>query len=661
MSRPEGWLAGGGGRPGAAAGAFGFAVTIALAAIMARVVQLQVAPGPRLAQLVSSRTSARPIPTLRGDLLDRRGRPLANTWFGYRLFIDPVNFAGPGLDTRITDLAEALGVEPGAIGERIIPAIAENQQRAEALAAARAAGAPTDDLPLLIRHVRIVQRLNDLQAPNVRRLGMAGVHAERIEVREYPGAVVAASIIGKVGFENVGLLGAERQLENRLRGEQGRVRYARDARGRPLWIRDGDVAPARRGEDARLSIDLEIQRIAVEELTRGIEDAGAQGGRLLAMDPVTGEVLAMIDIIRELPEIEEFQWAVKGESWRAEPGRRRYRVIEPDERRGIDPALGRNRCMEDVYEPGSTFKPVIWSLVTEGTPEILHETIETHGGEWKTEYRRTIRDVHKAERLTWPEALEWSSNIAMAQGAQRLTAQQLREGIVRFGFGSQAGCGLAGEAAGIVTSAREWSKWTHTSVAFGNEISVTVLQLARAYCALAAPGELAGTMPEPRLVAGAGPDGAASAFIRARVMSPATALRARAALVPVVERLDEMMAWRWPEEPSPRYTMFGKSGTADVPIGAAPAGMRRPPGARGYLENQYISSFVAAAPAERARVVVVVTIDDPGPEAIRGRRHYGSQCAGPVTRRFVERTLAYLGEPASVPAGAPDDRLAASN
>ena len=127
------------------------------------------------------------------------------------------------------------------------------------------------------------------------------------------------------------------------------------------------------------------------------------------------------------------------------------------------------------------------------------------------------------------------------------------------------------------------------------------------------------------------------------------------------ERVDEMMAWRWPEEPRPRYTMFGKSGTADVPIGAAPEGMRRPPGMRGYLDNQYISSFVAGAPADRPRVVVVVTIDDPSPEAIRGRQHYGSQCAGPVARRFVERTLAYLGEPPSIPAEEPDDRLAASN
>src|SRR5690606_27484443 len=134
------------------------------------------------------------------------------------------------------------------------------------------------------------------------------------------------------------------------------------------------------------------------------------------------------------------------------------------------------------------------------------------------------------------------SNIAMVQGAQRLTARQLRDGILRFGFGAPAGAGLPGEAAGIVTSAGSWSRWTHTSVAFGNEISVTALQIARAYCALAAPGELAGTMPEPRLVAG---EGAATAFIRARVMAPATAMRARTALVPVAERLDDMMAWRW--------------------------------------------------------------------------------------------------------------------
>jgi cell division protein FtsI (penicillin-binding protein 3) len=433
-----------------------------------------------------------------------------------------------------------------------------------------------------------------------------------------------------------------------------------DARGRPLWIGDGDVVPAQRGEDVRLSLDLEVQRIAREELIRGVEDANAAGGRLLAIDPLSGEILAMVDVICELPEIVEYRWRTRGEPWAPDPPSYapRYRVIDPDPARQIDAALGRNRCVEDVYEPGSTFKPIIWSLVTERHPQMLQETIAAHNGRWQTEYGRTIRDVHKAERLTWPEALEWSSNIAMAQGAARLTAKELREGILRFGFGGPAGIELSGEAAGIVTGASSWSKWTHTSVSFGNEISVTALQLARAYCAFARPGELAGTMPEVRLVGQR--TGAPPAYIQARVLSPAVALRTRETLRPVAERMDEQMRLRWRDTPAPRYTMFGKSGTADVPTGAPPDGKRRPPGAGGYLEEQYISSFVAAAPAERPRIVVLVTIDDPGPQAIRRRQHYGSQCAGPVVRRFVERALHYLGEPVS-PAPTASDRVAARN
>ncbi|MFG0284213.1 MAG: peptidoglycan D,D-transpeptidase FtsI family protein [Phycisphaerales bacterium JB039] len=622
--------------------ALAIGVSVLLAVIMVRVIQLQVAPGTPLAQLVSSRTSARPIPTLRGDLVDRRGRPLATTRFGYRLFIDPVALESEDLDARITRLADALGVEPLQIGESIVTAVAANQARR---AAAGSEGAP--EPPPLIRHVRLVQRMTDLQVRNVRRLGLPGVHLERLQVREYPGGELVAPIVGKVGFEEQGLLGVEALLDQSLRGEHGRVQYARDARGRPLWMGDGAVVPARRGVDTRLSIDLELQRIAHEELLRGIEDAGAAGGRLLAMDPVTGEILAMLDIIRELPDIVEYRWRTRGEPWKPDPPgyAPRYRVIEPDPRRGLDPAWTRNRCIQDMYEPGSTFKPIIWSLVTEAVPGILGETFDGHSGLWRTEYGRTIRDVHKAEKFTWPEALEWSSNIAMAQGAARLTPAQLRGGITSFGFGSQAGSGLPAEMPGIVTSAEAWSKWTHTSVSFGNEISVTALQLARAYCAFARPGELAGTMPEVRLVV-PGADGPA-AYIRTRVLAPAVALRTRQALRIVAERMDAQMRLRWPEEPRPRYTMFGKSGTADVPTGAPPDGKRRPPGAGGYLDEQYISSFVAGAPFEQPRIVIVVTIDDPGPQAIRARRHYGSQCAGPVVRRFVERALAYLGEPAS--------------
>jgi cell division protein FtsI/penicillin-binding protein 2 len=126
-----------------------------------------------------------------------------------------------------------------------------------------------------------------------------------------------------------------------------------------------------------------------------------------------------------------------------------------------------------------------------------------------------------------------------------------------------------------------------------------------------------------------------------RVLSPATAKRTREVLVRVAESVDRKMRIRDPETPEPRYTLWGKSGTAEIPK-TPPKGLKRPKG-DGYFEDQYVSSFAGGAPLVHPRIVVLVTIDDPGPDRVRRKEHYGSDVAGPVVRRFVEASLSYLG------------------
>lgn len=673
-------------------------VTLLLLGLLGRVAQLQVAPGEAVAMRVQKRESARSLAAPRGALMDRRGRPLATTRFAYQVVIDPTRLPDPP-DAAIVALAGAMGMPAEALGGAVMERLVENDERREARARMGLdAPAPQPEVgvldlvkrrlgmtppptpeevlgpvvvvnegeprpPRLARYVPVGPMIEVEAADAVRALRLPGVWAERRPVREYPGGEVVASLVGKVGYadrslELAGLLGAERTLEGQLNGQDGRLRYVRDARGRPLWIERGDWTEPSPGEPVRLSIDVELQRIAMEELQRGVEDADALGGRIVVLDPATGEVLAMGDLYREVPGLADFPWVMKdpktGELTKplgdlpADPrDRPRYRFLKPDPGRAIHPALGRNRCVEDVYEPGSTFKTIVWAAAKEAGVLSDDEVIETGGKHWLTPYGRRITDVYPKDRLTWDEVLLHSSNIGMAQLAERTDHGVVRRALARFGFGSTTGLGLAGETAGLVTGAKNWSKYTQTSVAMGYEVGVTPVQMARAFCAFAREGELAGTVPSLRLTA-AGEDGREGLtgvpVILERVASPAVAERVRRVLAGVAQNMDDRMQRRFGEEAEPGYVMFGKSGTSEVSL-QAPPNTKRPAGFNGYLKNQHQSSFLAGAPLEQPRLVVLVVIDDPGPTLVRNQQHYGSWTAGPVVRRVVERSLRYLGVP----------------
>ncbi len=603
--------------------------------VLLRVAQLQIAPGARLAGHIDDRVASRSELAPRGDLLDRRGRVLAATRVGRRVFVDPVMFAQP-YDRSIIALAEAIGVDVDDVGTRILTRIAENERReAEGLGP--------------IRYVSIDGVLDAWRVDAVLALNLPGVHLERRSVREAPVGEATASLVGKVGVDHDGLLGAELAFDESLRPANGRLDYVHDARGRALWIEAGGYTAPAPGESLRLSVDLALQQIAMEELERGVREADAAGGRLLMVDPATGEILAMVDHVRHVPGVVKYV---------AEPGKRapapepgvRYVVIPEDAGREIHPALGRNRCVEDAYEPGSTFKPFLWSVVTELGLAAPDEVINTEGGRWRTAYGRPIEDVVEKDEQTWSQVLINSSNIGMVKVCERLSYGQTQEAIRRFGFGTPSGLGLSGESAGLVTAPKHWTKYTQTSVSFGYEVAVSPLQMARAFCAFARPGDMAGTLPRLRLTA-VGKQDAQETPVVHRVLPAQVAALAREAMKGVGENLDLRLRTGKGEGEAPfRYDIFGKSGTSKVAR----------PGGRGYFDRQYCSSFIAGAPAAQPRVVVLVIIDDPGPERVRARTHYGSQVAGPVVRRVVERGLAYLGEAPTQTPEAPPARVAAA-
>jgi cell division protein FtsI/penicillin-binding protein 2 len=178
----------------------------------------------------------------------------------------------------------------------------------------------------------------------------------------------------------------------------------------------------------------------------------------------------------------------------------------------------------------------------------------------------------------------------------------------------------------------------------GHEVAVTPVQMVRGFSAFARNGDLIGTLPEVRFTA-VDPD--LGTPEGRRVLPPEIAELTRRTMRGVTQKVDNKLAERDPSAGPPKYEWFGKSGTAEIPLGKPPKGKRRPVGCDGYFRGQYNSSFIAGAPFEHPRLVVLVVIDDPGPGPISKRQHYGSYVAGPVVRRVLERGLTYLGVPAS--------------
>lgn len=640
--------------------------SLALLAVVGRVAQIQLRPSEELKAQLAPRVTVKKDLPLRGDITDRRGRVLAATRFAERLIVDPTLVRD--IDKTVVSLAPIIGVSAEELGNRLIFAMEENRRREAALLAAGAAASPQGDdgeeddeittaeegaapakLKRIIRYLKLSDHLSSEQATAVRDVirkdKLRGLSLEKWPVREFVGGVEAGPIVGTIGWLNpANRSGAESRFHTQLSGNPGRVGFVRDGAGNPLWIEAGLVDRAQHGRDLRLSIDLELQRIAAEELTRGVEEADAQGGRIMVIDPITGEVLAMTDVYRDVPGLIDLPTVPKGatlkrgaivaEGNRLRASRQRYRVIRPDldENGNVrPPQLARNRCVEDVYEPGSTFKPFVWSVITELGRVKPTDVIDTEGGRWITPTGKPITDVTRAATMTWSEVLINSSNIGMIKGAQKLSPREFHEAVSRFGFGARTSLGLPGESGGLVTPLSRWSVYSHTSVAYGNEIAVTIAQMVRAFSVFARPGELAGTMPRLRLTAHSPADASGVIY---RVLPASVATLARDTMRGVAANMENRYAK--PPEGGWRYDMFAKSGTARVPA---------PP--FGYLQHQYITSFLAAGPSENPRLIVLVAIDDPGPERVRTRTYFGAATAGPVVRRVMERSLTYLGTPPS--------------
>jgi cell division protein FtsI/penicillin-binding protein 2 len=571
---------------------------VALSLTLVRVAQLKVAPPDKLDAAAGRRTSERAELAPRGEVLDRRGRPLAMSLVGYRLYCDPAFIYERGWDAA----KKRAKTDPNAVAEcdpfrdaaiALAPILRTTPQQVHELLKTNAER----------RYVVLAQDVDEAQVDLLRQLDLDGIGMETKLVRDYPAGGLASQLVGKVGFEHTGQAGVEYAFDRDLRPVPGHVKALRDAFGRTLWINRQDYVPGDPGDDVRLSIDLAIQESAERHLGKMVDDMNAGGGRVIVLDAQNGDVLAMADILRERPG---------------------WKEATRDPSRKIHPALGRNRNFTDPYEPGSTFKSFVWARATQVGAARPSEIIPLPAGPYTTPFGRTIHDVKYTGPVSWKTVLVKSLNGGMAMVAMRMSFEQLQQAVRDFGFGQKVAMGIPGESAGIVTAPGKWSKYSQTSVAMGHEIAVTPIQMARAFSAFARDD---GTMVQPRLVMprGGGERGVDRTGASKPVIDSQVLAVAREAMLGVVEDGTARKAQ------SAHYRMFGKTGTAELAV----------PGQRGYDRDRYVASFIAAAPATNPRLVVLCVIDDPD----KRKGHFGGSIAGPVVRDVVDDALQYLGVP----------------
>ncbi len=482
---------------------------------------------------------------------------------------------------------------PLALGEQATTVFADPRQvrrpRAEAKAAARTLGLKARDLlPLLEDRthgfVYVDRKADPAKAVQLARQKLTGFGFYGEERRSYPQRSVAAPVLGFAGVDNRGLSGLELQLDRELTGRPGRETVVRDALGRPISIES--VRPARPGKAVFLTLDHTIQANAEQVLRQTITKWGAKHATAIVLDPRTGGILAMA----EAPTHDANASPTKG--------------------------LQTNHAVTDVFEPGSVFKVVTIAgalsegLVTPRTSFTLPYSIQV------ADRRIHDADPRGTETMTVSQILQRSSNVGTVTIARTLLGEsRLKKWMRQFGFGRRTGIDFPGESAGLLPS--YWSGSTIGNVPIGQGVSVTAIQLASVYGALANKG----LWVQPHLVDHVQGEKPPAPRTR-RILSARVDRTLLQMLKGVVSDVGTAAAAE-----IPGYTVAGKTGTAQKP------------GPHGYEAGKYVATFVGMVPASDPRLVVLVTVDEPT------RAIFGGIVAAPAFAQIAAFDLQYLEVP----------------
>lgn len=536
-------------------------------AVSARLVYLQVSQHESLVSRArQQQQNAIETSPQRGDLLDRQNRELARSIQTVSLFVDPDRLEAGELQCTAHELAKALKENESDLLNQLQEA--QNLKR---------------------RFVWIARRLDVEQANPILALSLPGVQSLLEAKRYYPNGSLAAHVLGFVGLDGQGLGGLERTFNERISGEPGRLFLEKDATGKPY---ESFEMAAKPGQTVVLTIDQAIQYQVERALQSAVERTHAKSGSVIVLDPRNGEILAMANAPSFDPNNVGAATADRRANW----------------------------ALQNVYEPGSTFKIVAFSAAIEKKLAKPDDKIDCQMGAI-TVAGRVVHDHHPFGTLTLTEALAKSSNVAAIKLGLRVGNESMYDFMTRFGFGSKTGVELPGETGGILRKVERWQASSMGSIAMGQEVGVTPVQMASAFGALANDGLRIAPHIVREIRNSSGEVVFSSQPEQRRVVSAETAIALRGMLEGVTLNGTAKKA------KLDGYSAAGKTGTAQ----------KIDPKTRSYSKTKFIGSFVGFAPVSNPQVVIIVVMDEPAGV------YHGGDVAAPVFREIAEQILPGMG------------------
>jgi cell division protein FtsI (penicillin-binding protein 3) len=490
-------------------------------------------------------------PAFRGMIVDRNGYPLAVSTRVYSIWINAKEFTAT--KAQIKTLSQLVEMQPKAISKLV----AQEKKRRREFAYLKRGVSP------------------ELER-KIKNLNLEGVHSHEEYKRFYPEGEVTAHVVGFTNVDDVGQEGLELAYNQWLEGEHGKKWVIKDRLGR-IISEVRNEQNQKPGSDLVLSLDKRIQYLAYRELMKGVIENKANSGTAIVLDVKTGEVLAMAN----------------------------YPSFNPNKRPGKSGTY-RNRAVTDLFEPGSTMKAFSISSALDSGLFKPDTIIDTNPG-WIRIGKNIVRDEHFKGAITVTNVLQISSNVGVTKMVLTLPPDQLWSMLHKVGFGESTGIGFPGEQAGVLVQRPKWGAFTIATLAFGYGLSVTPIQVARAYGVIANQGEI---MPISLLKLDKKPEGK-------QVMRPLIAKQMVAMLEDVLGTGGTGVKAR-----VPGYRVAGKTGTSVIA------------GHNGYQKHRYVSSFVGLAPASNPQYVVAVIIHDP-----QGKAYYGADVCAPAFSHIMEGTL----------------------
>lgn len=505
------------------------------------------------------------LPANRGRILDRNGLILASSIPAQAIWAFPEEVSQQADHAKLAAMAKLLGMSLKDVQAKL-----------------------ADDEKTF---VYIKRQVDEDIAKKIADLRIAGIYQRKEYRRQYPEGAAMAHIVGFTDIEDKGLEGIERTFNEQLAGRTGSRRVIRDRLGRVVES-VGDGVPPVDGRDLHLTIDSKIQYFAWQKLRSAVEAQRAKGGSVVVLDVQTGEVLALAN----------------------------YPSYDPNNRKNLTGEQLRNRALTDIYEPGSTMKPVTVALALEQKKVTPQTVIATDPGKL-TIQGATIGDVHNYGTLTVSGVIQKSSNVGVAKVAQRLSGQDMWENFRHIGIGQKPDLPFPGIASGRLRPWKSWRPIEHATMSYGYGLSASLFQITRAYSVFARDGVL---MPVSLVREGAadtsGKFHPTDSSAGVRVYRPDVAKDVMRML-----HLVTSPGGTAQQAQTSGYSVGGKTGTARKQVG------------KNYSENHYRASFVGVAPIETPRVVVGVMIDEPQGSI------YGGAVAAPVFSEVVQQTLRLLG------------------